>query len=85
MGAGSLGRWQPTIPREQAARERELVAAQGGLHGHGEIEHRERLEQLRALENGMRIDPARVDTVPFGVDTPGDLARARDLLAPVAS
>ena len=51
----------------------------------GVVEQRERLEQLRALENGMRIDAARVDTVPFGVDTPGDLARARDLLAPVAS
>jgi len=48
----------------------------------GIVEQRERLEQLRALENGMRIDAARVDTVPFGVDTPGDLDRARDLLAP---
>lgn len=51
----------------------------------GIVEQRERLEQLRALENGMRIDAARVDTVPFGVDTPGDLDRARDLLAPAAS
>jgi 3-deoxy-manno-octulosonate cytidylyltransferase (CMP-KDO synthetase) len=40
------------------------------------------LEQLRALENGMRIDIALVDTVPLGVDTPDDLARARALLAP---
>ncbi len=47
----------------------------------GTLERRERLEQLRALENGMRIDVARVDTVPLGVDTPADLARARDLLA----
>lgn len=46
----------------------------------GVIEQRERLEQLRALENGMRIDAAVVDTVPFGVDTPGDLERARALL-----
>jgi len=46
------------------------------------LEKRERLEQLRALEAGMRIDVARVDTLPLGVDTPGDLARARDLLAP---
>jgi len=38
------------------------------------------LEQLRALENGMRIDAARVDTVPFGVDTPADLERARQIL-----
>ena len=48
----------------------------------GIVEQRERLEQLRALENGMRIDAARFDRVPFGVDTPGYLARARDLLAP---
>lgn len=48
----------------------------------GVIEQRERLEQLRALENGMRIDAALVDTVPFGVDTPSDLDRAREMLAP---
>ncbi|MBK8176471.1 MAG: 3-deoxy-manno-octulosonate cytidylyltransferase [Rhodospirillales bacterium] len=47
----------------------------------GELERRERLEQLRALENGMRIDAAVVDTVPLGVDAPGDLARARAILA----
>ncbi len=47
----------------------------------GAVEQRERLEQLRALENGMRIDAAVVDTVPFGVDTPADLERARRLLA----
>ena len=46
----------------------------------GQLEQRERLEQLRALEAGMRIDVARVDTIPVGVDTPADLARARDLL-----
>jgi 3-deoxy-manno-octulosonate cytidylyltransferase (CMP-KDO synthetase) len=46
----------------------------------GELEQRERLEQLRALEAGMRIAAARVDTVPLGVDTPDDLARARALL-----
>ena len=44
------------------------------------LEKREKLEQLRALEYGMRIDVARVDTVPFGVDTPGDLERAKKLL-----
>ena len=43
----------------------------------GVLEQREKLEQLRALENGMRIDAVRVDTVPFGVDTPEDLERAR--------
>lgn len=41
------------------------------------LELRERLEQLRALEDGMRIDVAVVDTVPLGVDTPEDLERAR--------
>ncbi len=44
------------------------------------LERRERLEQLRALEAGMRIDVALVDTVPLGVDTPADLARARSIL-----
>lgn len=45
------------------------------------LELREKLEQLRALEAGMRIDVARVDTVPLGVDTPADLERARRILA----
>ncbi len=45
------------------------------------LERRERLEQLRALEAGMRIEVAFVDTVPLGVDTPRDLERARALLA----
>jgi 3-deoxy-manno-octulosonate cytidylyltransferase (CMP-KDO synthetase) len=45
------------------------------------LEKREKLEQLRALENGMRIDVTLVDTVPLGVDTPDDLERARRLLA----
>jgi len=46
------------------------------------LERRERLEQLRALEAGFRIDAALVDTVPLGVDTPADLARAHEILAP---
>jgi 3-deoxy-manno-octulosonate cytidylyltransferase (CMP-KDO synthetase) len=45
------------------------------------LERRERLEQLRALEAGMRIDVAIVDSVPLGVDTPEDLETARRLLA----
>ncbi|MBN8939257.1 MAG: 3-deoxy-manno-octulosonate cytidylyltransferase [Rhizobiales bacterium] len=45
------------------------------------LERRERLEQLRALEHGMRIDVAVVDAVPLGVDTPADLERARALIA----
>ncbi len=44
------------------------------------LEKREKLEQLRALEAGMRIDAALVDTVPLGVDTPEDLERAREML-----
>jgi len=47
----------------------------------GALERRERLEQLRALENGMRIDAVCVDTVPLGVDTPADLERARAMIA----
>jgi 3-deoxy-manno-octulosonate cytidylyltransferase (CMP-KDO synthetase) len=46
----------------------------------GVLEQREKLEQLRALENSMRIDVALVDTVPLGVDTQADLDRARGLL-----
>ncbi|PPD13812.1 MAG: 3-deoxy-manno-octulosonate cytidylyltransferase [Methylobacterium sp.] len=45
------------------------------------LEMREKLEQLRALEAGMRIDIVVVDTVPLGVDTPEDLERARALIA----
>ncbi len=46
------------------------------------LEMREKLEQLRALEAGLRIDVAVVDTIPLGVDTPADLERARQLLRP---
>ena len=45
------------------------------------LERREKLEQLRALEAGMRIDATIVDTVPLGVDTPDDLERARAFLS----
>ena len=45
------------------------------------LECQENLEQLRALEDGMRIDVALVDTVPLGVDTLEDLERARQLLS----
>lgn len=44
------------------------------------LERREKLEQLRALEAGMRIACARIEHGPFGVDTPGDLLRARAIL-----
>jgi len=46
------------------------------------LELREKLEQLRALEAGMRIDVTIVDTVPRGVDTPADLETARLILKP---
>ncbi|WP_420131377.1 3-deoxy-manno-octulosonate cytidylyltransferase [Rhodopseudomonas sp.] len=44
------------------------------------LEQREKLEQLRALEAGMRIDVGIVDSVPRGVDTPADLETARRVL-----
>lgn len=44
------------------------------------LEQREKLEQLRALEAGMRIGAVRVDAAPFGVDTPADLEHARQIL-----
>ena len=46
------------------------------------LERREKLEQLRALEAGMRVDITLVDTAPLGVDAPEDLERARVMLAP---
>jgi len=44
------------------------------------LEKREKLEQLRALENGMRMDIELVNTIPHGVDTAEDLEKARVLL-----
>jgi 3-deoxy-manno-octulosonate cytidylyltransferase (CMP-KDO synthetase) len=41
------------------------------------LEIREKLEQLRALEAGMRIDVKRVNHVPMSVDTPDDLEKVR--------
>lgn len=49
--------------------------------GPSALEQRERLEQLRALEAGMRIDVEIVDSIPLGVDTPADLEKARAILA----
>ncbi len=46
------------------------------------LEKRERLEQLRALEAGLRIDATIVSASPLGVDTPQDLAKARAILEP---
>lgn len=44
------------------------------------LELREKLEQLRALEAGLRVDVRVVDTVPLGVDTPEDLLRANEIM-----
>jgi len=41
------------------------------------LEMREKLEQLRALEAGMRIDASVIDSAPMDVNTPEDLERAR--------
>ncbi len=49
------------------------------------LEKRESLEQLRALEAGMRIDAEIVDSVPLGVDTPADLEKARAILSAKAA
>ena len=45
------------------------------------LEKVEKLEQLRALAAGMTIAVKLVDTEPFGVDTPADLEKARQVLA----
>jgi 3-deoxy-manno-octulosonate cytidylyltransferase (CMP-KDO synthetase) len=45
------------------------------------LEKREQLEQLRALEDGMRIDVSLVDSVPVEVNTPADLERARRIIS----
>jgi 3-deoxy-manno-octulosonate cytidylyltransferase (CMP-KDO synthetase) len=49
------------------------------------LEQREKLEQLRALEAGMRIDVAIVGSVPLGVDTAEELERARVKLGKTSS
>lgn len=52
--------------------------------GPSTLEKREKLEQLRALEDGMRIDAEIVDAVPLGVDAPDDLEHARRLYGETA-
>lgn len=44
------------------------------------LEKSEKLEQLRALENGMRIDGVVVRERPVAVDVPSDLRRAETML-----
>ncbi|WP_341895956.1 3-deoxy-manno-octulosonate cytidylyltransferase [Ferrovibrio terrae] len=74
-GAGPLWHHIGIYAYRRAALER-FVALQPSP-----LEQREKLEQLRALENGMSIAAAVVDTLPLGVDTPADLARIRQVMA----
>ena len=74
-GAGPLWHHIGLYAWRRAALSRFVALPPSGL------ERRERLEQLRALEAGMRIDAIAVDDVPLGVDTPEDLERARAMLA----
>ena len=74
-GTGPLWHHVGIYAYRRAALER-FVALPRGL-----LEQREQLEQLRALEDGMRIACARMDHGPFGVDTPEDLEHARLVLA----
>ncbi len=74
-GAGPLWHHIGIYAYRRAALERFVTLPESPL------ERREALEQLRALEAGMRIACTRIDAGPFGVDTPADLARARALLA----
>lgn len=74
-GEGPLYHHVGLYAYRRAALERFVSLAPSGL------ERRERLEQLRALEAGMRIDAQIVRAVPLGVDTQEDLERARALIA----
>ena len=73
-GAGALHHHIGIYAYRRAALERFVALPPSPL------ERREGLEQLRALEAGMRIDVAFVDSVPLEVNTPADLSRARKLL-----
>ena len=73
----ALGRWA-ALPSHRSLR----LSARGAASvsstlAPSTLERREKLEQLRALEAGMRIDVSIVDTVPRGVDTPADLETTR--------
>ncbi len=63
---------------------REFLLAYSGLPV-GPLEQAERLEQLRALENGHRIRVVETDYECFGVDTPQDLERVAMLFEPSLS
>ncbi len=74
-GAGAMYHHEGIYAFRREALERFVALARGAL------EQRENLEQLRALEAGMRIEVALVDSIPRGVDTPADLERARARIA----
>jgi 3-deoxy-manno-octulosonate cytidylyltransferase (CMP-KDO synthetase) len=74
-GAGAMYHHEGIYAFRREALERFVALAPGAL------EQREDLEQLRALEAGMRIEVALVDSIPRGVDTPADLERARARIA----
>ena len=74
-GEGPLWHHLGIYAFRRAALDRFVGLAPGGL------ERREGLEQLRAIEAGMRIGCARIERAPFEVNTPDDLARARAALA----
>ncbi len=71
FGPGPLWHHVGVYAYRRAALERFVAAPPSPL------ELREKLEQLRALELGLRIGAARIAHAPFGIDTPDDLARAR--------
>ncbi|MCW2315942.1 3-deoxy-manno-octulosonate cytidylyltransferase (CMP-KDO synthetase) [Rhodoblastus acidophilus] len=73
-GAGDLFHHIGLYAYRRAALERFVALPPSAL------EKREKLEQLRALEAGMRIDVEIVETVPLGVDARDDLERARAIL-----
>ena len=45
----------------------------------GHLEHIEKLEQLRVIENGYKIKMIKVNTQSFGIDTKEDLQKAREM------
>jgi len=63
---------------------RDFLLAYSGLPV-GPLEQAERLEQLRALENGYKIRVVETDYESFGVDTPQDLERVAMLFEPSLS
>jgi 3-deoxy-manno-octulosonate cytidylyltransferase (CMP-KDO synthetase) len=73
-GEGDLYHHIGLYAYRRAALERFVALAPSAL------ERREKLEQLRALEAGMRIDVEIIGAAPLGVDTPRDLERARKIL-----